>query len=396
MKVTHLSTGSIGGAGLAASRASDSLVSIGIDSTFYSPVRDITFPRADGISNIHLIKSKFVTFAQRKLVQKTTNFVSPLSVGILPIDFSRDEVLHIHAFYNLFSTENLLALAAERPLYFTLHDERLLTGGCHYTNECLGYMSNCSNCPQVSWLAKEIVRREKERINELLLHPQVHLIFPSKWLLSRAQEILSDSKNRMSVVHNPIPRTSLVADRKKLREDLGVLPTTELVGFVSKDLFNPLKGLNDLVSALNTLPVRRKINLKLLLVGQGTVPASIADVDVIHIVPKTSLEISNLMRSMDVLVVPSHQDNSPNVVGESLMAGTPVIGSRIGGIPEIIEKLGLPTFEVGNLKGIASILNGKDFTISRTDLVSKSEEIFGYSVVASKLKEIYCHQPPKL
>jgi glycosyltransferase involved in cell wall biosynthesis len=40
---------------------------------------------------------------------------------------------------------------------------------------------------------------------------------------------------------------------------------------------------------------------------------------------------------MDVLIVPSTHDNLPNVMGEALMSGVGLIGSNVGGIPEIVK-----------------------------------------------------------
>jgi len=38
-------------------------------------------------------------------------------------------------------------------------------------------------------------------------------------------------------------------------------------------------------------------------------------------------------------VIPSLQDNLPNTIIESQLCGTPVVGFRTGGIPEMIEHL---------------------------------------------------------
>jgi glycosyltransferase involved in cell wall biosynthesis len=49
-------------------------------------------------------------------------------------------------------------------------------------------------------------------------------------------------------------------------------------------------------------------------------------------------ELSNIMANSDVLCVPSvWAENSPGVVIHALGLGLPVIGSRIGGIPELVE-----------------------------------------------------------
>jgi len=43
------------------------------------------------------------------------------------------------------------------------------------------------------------------------------------------------------------------------------------------------------------------------------------------------------MRSATLTILPSRCDNCPLVIIESLAVGTPVIASRVGGIPEVVR-----------------------------------------------------------
>lgn len=66
------------------------------------------------------------------------------------------------------------------------------------------------------------------------------------------------------------------------------------------------------------------------------------------------LDIPDLIRKLHVLVVPSDFEPFGRVVIEAMACGRPVVGSRSGGIPEIIEE-GVTgrLAEVGDLKGFA-------------------------------------------
>ena len=57
-------------------------------------------------------------------------------------------------------------------------------------------------------------------------------------------------------------------------------------------------------------------------------------------------------------ILPSRSDNCPLVTIESLAVGTPVIGSRVGGIPEVVRD-GLDGFLVppGDPQALAAKLN---------------------------------------
>lgn len=47
---------------------------------------------------------------------------------------------------------------------------------------------------------------------------------------------------------------------------------------------------------------------------------------------------ADLYRLSEILVIPSIREGFPTVVGESMACGTPVLGSRVGGIPELVQE----------------------------------------------------------
>ena len=48
-------------------------------------------------------------------------------------------------------------------------------------------------------------------------------------------------------------------------------------------------------------------------------------------------DAAGLMGALDVLVLPSHQEPFGTVLAEAMNAGTPVVATRVGGIPEVVE-----------------------------------------------------------
>jgi len=49
-------------------------------------------------------------------------------------------------------------------------------------------------------------------------------------------------------------------------------------------------------------------------------------------------EVASIVRDADLLVLPSRYDNSPCVIGEALSAGVPVVGTAVGGVPELVSE----------------------------------------------------------
>jgi glycosyltransferase involved in cell wall biosynthesis len=69
-------------------------------------------------------------------------------------------------------------------------------------------------------------------------------------------------------------------------------------------------------------------------------------------------QVADVYSQMDVLVVPSiWPENSPLVIHEALMAGVPVVGARIGGIPELVtNEVSGYLFAPGSADALADVL----------------------------------------
>ncbi len=68
-------------------------------------------------------------------------------------------------------------------------------------------------------------------------------------------------------------------------------------------------------------------------------------------------EVLNIMKASNVIVVPSYGEGMPNIAMESFSSGRPVIGSNIGGIPEIIShKIDGYLFDSGDMISLTEAL----------------------------------------
>ena len=121
------------------------------------------------------------------------------------------------------------------------------------------------------------------------------------------------------------------------------------------------KGLDTLVEVANRLPY------KLVVVGDGPLIDRLPVSDRIEYVGRKDWpEIKEIVGNARFMVIPSEwYENNPLSVIESLCLGTPVLGSRIGGIPELIEEgINGLCFESGNKEDLASkieTMSGMEF-----------------------------------
>lgn len=144
-------------------------------------------------------------------------------------------------------------------------------------------------------------------------------------------------------------------------------PTSKPVRFGYFGRFAEIKGIFDLASAVQDLP--KELEFLLELRGPCNDDASraalrrlrqvLADEKRVNFcAPVSPEDAPKILKSYDVLIVPSRWfENGPTVMYESFAVGTPVIGTRIGAMPEIIQDgVNGRLFDPGQWRQLAAIL----------------------------------------
>ena len=130
------------------------------------------------------------------------------------------------------------------------------------------------------------------------------------------------------------------SDRWRMRKDLGIDSATCLIGTVGR--LTPVKGIPYLLEAV-TILVRQGAKVKILVVGEGgirqdliaqTHSLRIAD-NVVFLGHREDTDV--LLQAMDIFALPSLSEGIPMALLEAMAASRPIVASRVGGIPEIIE-----------------------------------------------------------
>lgn len=361
LKVVHLSTFHLyGGAGVAASRLNKALNKSGIDSMLM--VGKLAEPEPGvlaldaGLSGRASFWGHFIgerlSFLPYEREASVRYAFSPARVGrdlagnkaILEAD-----IIHLHWInFGLLSIDSLqYLLKLGKPLVWTLHDMWPFTGGCHHSGDCDRYLENCGECrflkaPRKDDLSyRRLLRKRRMWQSQSPLAP----VACSQWLGVRAQNSSLFRALPVKNIPNPID-TGLFrpSGRRSSRIALGLPDDKDYLLFAAARVAAAGKGLSYLKEALKILVERKPEicqTLELLIVGKGDA-SEMEDIPLkVHCLGYISNEetMARVYSAASVYVTPSLEENLPNTVMEALACGTPVVGFRIGGIPEMVAHL---------------------------------------------------------
>jgi L-malate glycosyltransferase len=129
-------------------------------------------------------------------------------------------------------------------------------------------------------------------------------------------------------------------DRWHTRKELGIDPEAHLIGTVGR--LTPVKGLPYLLMAARNL-LRQGIRVKVLIVGDGGIRSDLEmqarDLGIFEDVVFSGHreDTDDLLRAMDIFVLPSLSEGIPMALLEAMAASRAVVASRVGGVPEVLE-----------------------------------------------------------
>lgn len=243
----------------------------------------------------------------------------------------------------------------------------------------------------------------REWLNRLTVSLDDCVVAASQAVKQAEHRCAGTSRNRVVVVYNAIevPTEAPLADRlesnRVTRESLGIPEQAFLIGSVGR--LHPQKGLEDLLHAfarvIPTIP-----EAWLLIVGEGPLQSRLQTLArTLRIEPRLVLpgprpDIPTILAALDVFALSSRWEGLPLALLEAMAAGLPVVATRAGGVPEVVEDgvtgLLVPT---GDPAALAEALGRLGDPVLRRQLGTagrvRVEQQFSASQLARQLQQLY-------
>ena len=420
MKIVHVNTSLSGGAGKAMLRLHNSLLKYGIDSNV------LTLDGSEEISNNKLFKltyndrlnplthfsffekvlysfnlrlKKYLNFTIKSDVDKIKKAFDSLhpkiNAEIATLPFSDYDILNnsiikeadiIHLHWTSFSLDYPSFFKSNsKPLVWTLHDMNPFLGMYHYSNDM------ADNINMTEGLDKKIISVKKKFIKQN--RTPITIISPSKWLLQEAKKSRIFKNSNIKVICNTIditPNHPIIDNN--FRKDIKINDSNLLLLFIANNIGVKRKGFDLLIDALKS---KHSLRVTLLVLGITAENNIHHNLDIRYLGNlKNKEDILQFYANVDAVVIPSLEDNLPNVMLESFACGTPVIGFPIGGLKEhVIDwQTGLLSKEVNSesLTECINIFTGNKRRFNREVVKKYAKEYFGEEVIVEKYINVYC------
>jgi glycosyltransferase involved in cell wall biosynthesis len=401
-----------GGAAIAARRLHQGLLRSGADAQF------LTGERTSGQEGVFQItpcpepigkRLRQFWFVRKVLfLERFTSSSATWSSNLIPRNIApairgkKPDIINLHwTGHDFLPIQKLTGL--QGPIVWTMHDAWAATGGCHYTGGCMRFATECRFCPQLTVrpplsgrmhldLAQMIFRQKAKYWKGL----DISVVTPSEWLakIFRASALFKDKKIEVIPygvdidIFRPLDRIYARACFQLPQDKLLVL-----FGGVAP-IDDPRKGYKALVPALQEVARKLGDRFAFVILGSHRKP----DIGVQgHAVGKLRDEASLplVYSACDLLVIPSLEDNSPNMAYEAAACGIPCIAFETGGLPEIVldGRTGrvVPTGDSRALAEAILTLLGTDAV--RTELASAgrrhAEKHFGLQCQSSRYLKLF-------
>lgn len=413
MKILLVNTSErTGGAAVACSRLQKALCRQGVDATML--VRD---RQSDNPSVTSLPSGRWKQFSdflwERVVIWHANRFMKDnlfrvdiantgTDITGLP-EFRQADIIHLHwVNQGMLSIKNLRQIFdSGKPVVWTMHDLWPATGICHHPRDCKHYHTCCHHCPLLHGAAPhDLSYSTFKRKEELLNSRHITFVACSQWLKRQAEKSSLLQGQEIRCLPNPLDISVYKPkDKQAVRKQYGLPPEKKMLLFGSVKATDKRKGVDYLTEACRILVEKTpRLKEKIGIVTFGHLSETLENRLPFEVYSQGYIgddeKLVDIYNAVDAFVTPSLEENLPNTIMEAMACGTPCVGFRVGGIPEMIDHR--MNGYVADYKSAADLAEGIRWIAEHPDsealarnAVRKVRENYDENIVVPKFLEIY-------
>lgn len=342
MKIVHISTSTKGGAGIAAYRLHCGLLEIGIDSVFVTLAgsnkdEKTMIYRSFKPSVLARILNRLgfpITVSQQSDNKLKRNKASGYEIYSFPESDFKDlinldilknaTIINLHWVSGFIDYKSFFTQTKSKVVW-TLHDMNPFQLGFHYLNDQVKYSQAMSSLEKKCYQIKK----------RAFIISEIHIVCPSFWLLNESSKSAFFKKFKHSLIPYGLPESIFkIKNQKFCRDALSINTDKKTFMIIAESLNNIRKGFDLLIDAFKLMS---SYDFQVIAIGRKNDELSrFSFVQQLGYISEERL-LALVYNSADAVILPSREDNLPNVMIEALCCGTPVIGFNIGGLKDAIQ-----------------------------------------------------------
>lgn len=259
------------------------------------------------------------------------------------IKFQPDVIFYLFQ-QNFLTAKNLYELnklTGAKILWYMM-DTAPLTGACHYSWDCKGYISGCGKCPALySDKAKDQSSVNFKYKNKYLSKTDIEIIAATEFQMKKALSSgLYGNKPIHKILLSIDPDVFSFIPKKQAKEKFSISSDKKVIFFGGTSINNNRKGMKFLIEALRILREdfnQKNDNLLLLVAGNSNELFNSLLYEHRHLgLLANNEQLASAYQAADIFVCPSIEDAGPMMINQSIMTGTPVVSFEMGVALDIV------------------------------------------------------------
>jgi glycosyltransferase involved in cell wall biosynthesis len=254
-------------------------------------------------------------------------------MGIVVTDLKMEKVWRFDAFWRLYQL-------LKKEEFSIVH------GSLFHANIAARLVGKLAGIPVIlTWRHSiSIGPRWRDWVNRLTAKLDDKVVAVSNQVRRAEIDSTGISINKVEVIYNGIDVQEYYQvpqdECNMIRTEYNISDDAFVIGFIGR--LHPVKNLDVLLDAFSLIQPRTK-NALLVLAGRGEMLDQLRELtrslgignNIVFLGHQT--EITKILKTFDILVLPSRIEGFGLVLLEAMASGVPVIATNVGGIPEVVE-----------------------------------------------------------